>query len=105
MTDCSTDGTLAQVRKYTDNRISGYSNTLSRGTYWNRNRAVLLGGGEFFTTIDGDVCFYADKLQIQVSTLGDHVGSLCALSGFTPDMKEVDWPRTATTSCSYDAGW
>jgi len=75
--DASTDGTLDRAHEVgRDSRIKILSNPKNQGTYWNRNRALVLGHGDLFTTLDGDDIFHPTKLLVQVQSLREHVASL-----------------------------
>ena len=75
--DASTDGTFDVLKRYEGPKIRVFRNSVNRGTYWNRNLALLWARGEFFTTIDGDDQFHPDRLKIQVEKTADEDASLC----------------------------
>ena len=71
--DASTDRTYEVMKAYECPKIKVFKNKINRGTYWNRNRAILFGEGEFITNIDGDDQFHPDKLRKQVQALQGYV--------------------------------
>lgn len=76
--DASSDGTFEVLKRYEGGNVRVFRNAVNRGTYWNRNLALLWARGEFFTTIDGDDQFFPHKLEAQVTALGSLNACLCA---------------------------
>jgi|GEM_PF-5568767 len=75
--DASTDNTYQVLQSYESSKIKVFKNQINRGTYWNRNRAILLGQGEFITNLDGDDQYYPEKLARQVGEIGNHAICFC----------------------------
>ncbi|MEM9453154.1 MAG: glycosyltransferase family A protein [Myxococcota bacterium] len=77
--DASEDKTFDIMRRYSanDERICIRRNAVNRGTYWNRNKAIVLGNGEFITNLDADDAFAPDKLAKQIAALGAASACLC----------------------------
>jgi len=77
--DASTDDTYLKVQEYSnkDNRIRVFKNDINRGTYWNRNKAILLGKGEFITNLDSDDSFLPNKLAVQIEKIGIAAACIC----------------------------
>ena len=84
--DASTDRTYEVMKSYESSKIKVLKNKINRGTYWNRNRAILLSKGEFITNIDGDDRFHPDKLRKQVEALEGNVACSCLhkIMGISP---------------------
>lgn len=69
--DASTDGTLAILREWErrDARLRVVHHGVNRGTYFNRNEALRMARGMFFTVLDGDDFAMPDRLAFQVAFL------------------------------------
>lgn len=70
--DGSTDGTLAAVREFCDERIRVIGNNTNRGIAVRLNTAVALSRGEYFARMDGDDICYPRRLERQVSYVHAH---------------------------------
>ncbi len=77
--DASSDGTFDILQKYSlqDSRVKVYRNEINRGTYWNRNRAILFGQGEFISNLDGDDTYHPEKLKVQIESIKNCAACLC----------------------------
>lgn len=90
--DASTDGTIEVLQRYQmlDSRIKVFRNKINRGTYYGRNRAILLGRGTFITNLDADDSFEPEKLALQVNCLGvAHMVCISLLRQYMPGKKDV----------------
>ena len=69
--DASTDNTRAIIEDYAmrDHRITPIFNTTNKGTYWNRNVALKMARGRFFTTLDADDFCHPQRISMQVEVL------------------------------------
>ena len=67
--DCSTDGTLAVARQFTDPRIRIFSDEKNRKLPAQLNRAVALSQGTYFARMDGDDISYPERFERQVTYL------------------------------------
>jgi glycosyltransferase involved in cell wall biosynthesis len=69
--DCSTDDTNICLQKLanSDARIKVYTNTVNRGTYFNRNYGLKIAKGKYFTVMDADDYALQNRIEIQVDTL------------------------------------
>jgi glycosyltransferase involved in cell wall biosynthesis/LmbE family N-acetylglucosaminyl deacetylase len=77
--DASTDDSYKILCAYQDRdpRVKAYRNSINRGTYWNRNRAIVMGEGEFITNLDCDDQYFPDKLAVQVANIGNAGACVC----------------------------
>lgn len=88
--DASTDGTYDVVNEHANDRVRVIRNSRNMGCYWNRNRAMLLARGTFFTTVDGDDSWRPDKLFQQVDSIIDTAWCACLSAyrcGYTDSVK------------------
>jgi hypothetical protein len=69
--DASTDDTGEVAKSYAvdDKRVVPILNTRNRGTYWNRNLALSLARGEFFTVLDADDLCHPQRIPLQLEFL------------------------------------
>ena len=52
--DCSTDLSVGIVKQFSNEKIRLYENKENSGTYYSRNKGILLSKGEYILNIDGD---------------------------------------------------
>jgi glycosyltransferase involved in cell wall biosynthesis len=52
--DCSTDSSVDIIKKFSSDKIKLNKNTENNGTYYCRNKGVLMSKGEYILFIDGD---------------------------------------------------
>src|ERR1700733_1541273 len=78
--DASTDATYEIALGYANEKVRVYRNSYNMGTYWGRNRALLLAKGAYFTTLDGDDTFHSDRVSKQLDALSS--GHLACLAGY-----------------------
>ena len=79
--DCSTDGTVAVVRRYlSDPRVRVVQNERNLGDYPNRNRAAALAVGEYLKYHDSDDLMYPHCLSVMVGALSAEPTAAFALS-------------------------
>ena len=67
--DASTDSTYEIACNYANDRVRVFRNSHNMGTYWSRNRALVLARGEYFTILDGDDTFHPEKVEKQIGEL------------------------------------
>ncbi len=74
--DCSTDGTLEVVRRYTDPRIRLSGNDRNLGAEASWNRVLSLARGDYVKLLCSDDLIYPDCLERQAAVLEDaaHAG-------------------------------
>lgn len=72
--DASTDGTREIIREYAaaDPRVVPLLNDTNRGTYWNRNVALQMAKGDYFTILDSDDYCHPQRIAIQVGMLSSN---------------------------------
>lgn len=61
--DCSTDSSIEIVKNFSNDNIRLYENKKNSGTYYSRNKGVLMSKGEYILFIDGDD--YIDSTYIE----------------------------------------
>jgi glycosyltransferase involved in cell wall biosynthesis len=61
--DCSTDSSVNIIKEFTNNKIRLYQNTENYGTYYCRNKGILLSKGGYILNVDGDD--YIDSTYIE----------------------------------------
>ena len=73
--DCSTDGTVALLTKYSmqDQRLKMFSNQTNLGYSRNFEKAISLCTGEFIALCDQDDIWNADKIEILLREIGDNI--------------------------------
>lgn len=69
--DCSTDGSVEEVRReYGENdKIKIYVNKENMGTYYGRNRGIMLSRGYYVMNVDGDDLIDREKIEYEVRGL------------------------------------
>ena len=72
--DGSTDGTLAELNQFQDNRIKVLADTHNKGLASRLNEAIKMTKGEFFGRMDGDDVSYPKRLELQLDYLRSHPG-------------------------------
>jgi len=78
--DASTDSTYEIASGYANDRVRVFRNSCNMGTYWGRNRALLLARGDYFTILDGDDTFHPEKVAKQIGELSS--GHWACLTGY-----------------------
>ena len=61
--DCSTDSSVEIVKQFSNDNIRLYENKKNSGTYYSRNKGILLSKGEYILIVDGDD--YIDSTYIE----------------------------------------
>jgi len=61
--DCSTDSSIEIVKQFSNEKIRLYENKENNGTYYSRNKGILLSKGEYILIVDGDD--YIDSTYIE----------------------------------------
>lgn len=70
--DASTDNTLREIEKFTDNRISVLNNTTNKGVVISRNRALTEARGEFIAIMDSDDIAVPNRLASLVNKFDEN---------------------------------
>lgn len=68
--DCSTDGTMAVVSKFTDPRIKIVNHQQNMGAGWGRRTGIAASTGDYVITIDGDDWVAPDFIEKLVEVAG-----------------------------------
>ena len=61
--DCSTDSSIEIVKQFSNEKIRLYENKENSGTYYSRNKGILMAKGEYILFVDGDD--YIDSTYIE----------------------------------------
>ena len=64
--DGSTDNTVSEINKFSDNRIKLFHNEVNKGLTYTRNRGFELANGVFFAINDADDFSHPTRLKIQI---------------------------------------
>lgn len=64
--DSSTDNTLAEIKKWNDQRIRLFCNEENKGISYSTNRGIALSKGEYIALLDDDDIAEPERLSIQV---------------------------------------
>ena len=85
--DGSTDGTVKEIKKFKDPRITLHCLEKNQGACIALNQAIQMGRGEYVAILNSDDAFLPDKLRIQEIFLKAHpeVQALFALPQFVDD--------------------
>jgi len=69
--DCSTDKSVEIIRKnYGNNpKIKLYINNKNHGTFYGRNKGILLSNGYYIANVDGDDTIHPNKFVFEISEL------------------------------------
>lgn len=67
--DCSTDGTLAEIEKFQDQRIHIIKNRKNLGTLCSMRKAVKAAKGEYIAVLDSDDISMPQRIERQVALL------------------------------------
>jgi len=69
--DCSTDKSVEIIRKNYENnpKIKLYINNKNYGTFYGRNKGILLSNGYYIANVDGDDTIHPDKFVFEISEL------------------------------------
>ena len=69
--DCSTDKSVEIIRKnYKNNpKIKLYINNKNHGTFYGRNKGILLSNGYYIANVDGDDTIHPNKFLFEISQL------------------------------------
>lgn len=70
--DCSTDGSAAVIKSFTDARIVYHRNEINSGLANNLNAGLKLATGKYIARMDGDDISLPHRLQTQVEFLESH---------------------------------
>ena len=70
--DGSTDATLAEVRRFQDDRVRVLHDGHSKGLPARLNEAIGLAKGEYLARMDGDDVCYPERLELQLKYLRSH---------------------------------
>lgn len=71
--DNSTDNTENIISQFNDSRIKYYKNDKNIGIIANLNKALSLCSGDYISILDGDDCYYPQKLELQVNFLNENL--------------------------------
>ena len=73
--DCSTDNTLEILKSINqkDSRVKFFSNKVNSGAAVSRNNSLKNASGEFIAFIDSDDLWKTDKLERQLTFMGDNI--------------------------------
>ncbi len=106
--DCSTDDTLAVVRRYEDARIRVLENEQNRGAEASWNRLLVEARGEFVKLLCCDDLLYPDCLAVQAQVLEDStrksVGVVCGPRDIIDDSGRVLFRRRGLRPTAAVAG-
>lgn len=71
--DCSTDGTLEIIKRFSNDepRIKALANSSNLGAAKTRNRAIEIASGEFLAFLDSDDLWHPKKLALQVGVMNN----------------------------------
>jgi len=61
--DCSTDSSVDIIKQFSNDKIKLYENKNNSGTYYSRNKGILLSSGKYILIVDGDD--YIDSTYIE----------------------------------------
>jgi glycosyltransferase involved in cell wall biosynthesis len=69
--DCSTDKSVEIIRENYENnpKIKLYINNKNYGTFYGRNRGILLSKGYYIANVDGDDTIHPDKFVFEINEL------------------------------------
>jgi glycosyltransferase involved in cell wall biosynthesis len=69
--DCSTDKSVEIIRKNYENNhiVKLYVNNKNHGTFYGRNKGILLSNGYYIANVDGDDTIHPDKFVFEISEL------------------------------------
>ena len=69
--DCSTDKSVEIIRNNYDNnpKIKLYVNNKNHGTFYGRNKGILLSNGYYIANVDGDDTIHPNKFVFEISEL------------------------------------
>ncbi len=70
--DASTDGTLAEIRRFDDPRLKVFAMPHNRGASANANFCIAQAKGDYVTPLGSDDFIHPDKLRRQVEFLDGH---------------------------------
>ena len=70
--DGSSDGTVAEVRRFQDKRIVLHLDGQRKGLPARLNEAIAVASGEYFARMDGDDVSYPNRLELQLKYLRCH---------------------------------
>lgn len=70
--DASTDNTLAEIKKFKDQRIKLLCNEKNKGISYSTNRGIELSQGKYIALLDDDDIAELDRLRLQVAYLEEH---------------------------------
>lgn len=86
--DCSTDNSVAEIKKFKDPRIVVHCNLKNIGLAENLNTGLRLAKGKYIARMDGDDISLPERLKVQVTYLENHPDidlCSCALEMFGTD--------------------
>ncbi len=89
--DCSSDGTVAIARGFTekDRRVRVHLNEKNLGDYPNRNRAASLARGKYLKYVDSDDLMYPHGLQVLVETMERYPAAGYGICTLEPDPDRI----------------
>lgn len=69
--DCSTDKSVEIIRKNYENNplVKLYVNNKNHGTFYGRNKGILLSNGYYIANVDGDDTIHPDKFVFEINEL------------------------------------
>ena len=69
--DCSTDKSVEIIKNLYENNpfVKLYINDKNEGTFYGRNKGILLSNGYYIANVDGDDMIHPDKLSFEITEL------------------------------------
>jgi glycosyltransferase involved in cell wall biosynthesis len=74
--DCSTDSSIEIVKNFSSDKIRLYQNTENSGTYYSRNKGILMSKGAYILNIDGDDYIDSTYIENMVDGLKNNVDNI-----------------------------
>jgi glycosyltransferase involved in cell wall biosynthesis len=69
--DCSTDKSVEIINKFygTNPSVKLYINNKNKGTFYGRNKGILMSNGYYIANVDGDDTIHSDKFSFEIAEL------------------------------------
>lgn len=74
--DCSNDGTVEKIKKYSDLRIKYYRNEKNSGIVYSLNKALDISNGVFLARMDADDICMPDRIEKQLEYIKENPGNV-----------------------------
>lgn len=84
--DCSTDSTIDELRRFSDQRIQVFLNDTNIGSLLTRNRLLELASGEFVAWQDADDLSHPRRLECQLEAFRRHPEAVVCGTNFRRDL-------------------